>query len=123
MDRSWIPTVAGILDIVSGVASLFGFVGLTFATLVLHHVKQPDEDFPFYAVEILLGCFAFLVLVAAILCFAGGVSAIQRRSWGWAVAGSAAAAFMLPPAGIAAIILTVIGEKEIRGEGPPPGSV
>lgn len=114
MDRSWIPTTAGILDIVAGLAALLGAVALFFASFIVGHVPEGGDEFPLYAVEALLFVIGLGVLLGAAVAIVGGFFAIQRRRWAWAVAGAIAAALLCPPLGVPAIVLTVLAEKDLR---------
>jgi hypothetical protein len=48
------------------------------------------------------------------LAIVGGIFAIQRRKWRWALTGSIAATIMPTPLGIAAIIFTVLSKNEFK---------
>jgi hypothetical protein len=113
MDRSWIPTVAGILDIIAGVFALFGFLALTFGCYVVGSIPEANE-FPLPAVSALLASLAIGVLITGLLAIIGGTFALRRKRWGWALAGSIAATLCFPPLGIPAIVLTVLAEKDLR---------
>jgi hypothetical protein len=47
-----------------------------------------------------------------LLAIAGGIFAIQRKRWGWALAGSIAAAINPLPLGIVAIVLVILSKNE-----------
>ena len=115
MDRSWMPTVAGVLEIIAGVFSLLGFGALIFAvSMVGFAAAEEGPDFPLVAVQALLGFIAFGILALALLALIGGVFSLLGRRWGWAVAGAIAATVTCPPLGVPAVILTVLSEKELR---------
>ena len=48
------------------------------------------------------------------LAIVAGISAIRRRRWGWALAGSIAAALVPIPLGIVAIVLLVLSQKMFK---------
>jgi hypothetical protein len=114
MNREWIPTVAGVLEIVAAVCALIGSGSLVFGALMMRSVPdiQDDPDVPVELIFGLLIGIAGFVLVAGIVSLLGGVAGIRRRSWGWALAGSIAAMFLMPPAGVIALVMTIFGEKE-----------
>lgn len=114
MDKQWIPTVAGVLEIVSGVCSALGALALVFSGSILHWIPdvQEDSDVPLTMITGLLGGLALLLLLGAVVCIIGGIAGLRRRGWGWAIAGAVAAIFLLPPAGVIALILVIVGEKE-----------
>ena len=113
MDKSWMPTLAGILDIVSGAMALIGFLALAFSAVIVGSV--PDgQEFPLPSVVGLLGCLSLVILVVAVVAVVGGIFVLQHRQWGWAVAGSIAATLACPPLGIPAVVLTVLAQEELQ---------
>jgi hypothetical protein len=130
MDKQWIPTVAGVLEVVAAVCALIGSAGAAFACAIISSVPelQQEPDFPFELVTGLLTAVAAGIFLFGALSLIGGIAAIRRRGWGWALAGSIAALFIMPPAGIFALVLVIIGASEfadhapVRSEPPqPPG--
>lgn len=114
MDRQWIPTVAGVLEIVAAIFALLGALALAFSGAVINVVPdiQNEPDVP---LELLTGLFATLaglVFLGGIVCLVGGVAALRRRNWFWAVAGAIAAVFVATPIGVFALILVIVGERE-----------
>ena len=124
MTKTWKPTAAGILDIVSGVHGLFG-AGLLFALAGLIDIEEflpmHGHGFPFFLTNglfTILGLFQLFVGLVAII---GGSFAIQRSHWGWALAGAIGAIFTSFIWGIPSIILTAQSEPEFCGESPAVG--
>ena len=119
MERTWAPTVAGILDIVAGIMSLIGGVVLAILGTVAHHALQQyvycEDVYIPCSPAVLFSGLALMLIVFGLLSLAGGIFAIQRRNWVWALVGSIAAIFCFFPLGIAAVILTVMAEKEFLG--------
>jgi hypothetical protein len=115
-------TVAGVLSLIAGASAILG--GVVLATLgiigsgalVLVH----DPELP-QLVKLLPLLFfytlALLLFVSGGVAVAGGMSALQRRSWGMALAGSIAAVLCVLPLGAIAVILLVMGEAEFRRPG------
>jgi len=103
------PTVAGILDIVAG--------GLSLSVLFLFAVG-PMIIMPLNEGTFSLNWSLFLMVIPGLaieaLAIVGGVFAIQRRKWRWALAGSIAAFFPSWPLGIAAIVLTILSKNEFE---------
>ena len=91
MEKTWKPMVAGILDIVSGIFALIVFVSLIIGSVVTGtgEIAREVPDF----VPIVCIIMAIPALAAGILALLGGVCALQRRRWGWALVGSIAAIF------------------------------
>ena len=107
--KTWMPTVAGILDIVAG--------GLSLSVLFLFAVG-PMIIMPLNEGTFSLNWSLFLMVIPGLaieaLAIVGGVFAIQRRKWRWALAGSIAAFFPSWPLGIAAIVLTILSKNEFE---------
>ena len=116
MEKTWKPTVAGILDIVAGALSL---VGITFAfvgTLMLAAMGGADlpMGIPANLILVVVVMVAIFVIFADILAIVGGTYALRRKKWGLALAGSIAAFFGSSPLGIAAIVLTALSKNEFE---------
>ena len=108
------PIVAGILDIVCAVFHLLAVIGLTIAIIATGGaVFCPGVWVPGNVTIILLSI-AIPFAIATILALLGGISALQRKNWGLALAGSIAAFFPVGLLGIAAIILTALSKNEFE---------
>ena len=57
---------------------------------------------------------AIPTLIADILATVGGIYALKREKWGWALTSSIATLFALWPFGIAAIVFTVMAKNEFE---------
>jgi hypothetical protein len=123
MDRSWMPTAAGILNIVAGALALLGALALIFAGVVTTTVPgmtaDPNDDLPLAVVSGLIWAFAVLALLAGLLAVVGGIVALRRSGWAWPLAGAVAALFSAMPIGVFALIFVVLSEQELRGGGRP----
>lgn len=117
MDRSWMPIVAGILDVVAGTLAFFGVLLLALCGFLVATVPEAGEV-PLAAVGIFFGAIAFLVLVIALLALFGGVAGLRRSSWGWALTGAIAACVACLPLGLPAVIPTVASEKAMASQRP-----
>ncbi|MEE4271642.1 MAG: hypothetical protein V2I67_08210 [Thermoanaerobaculales bacterium] len=111
-------TVAGILDITSGI---FGFVGgiplLALAlggSILLGTIPEPEANAVAFLPMVIFLPLALLCLLAGIVAIMGGMAALNRRRWGLSVAGSIAAVFSFLPLGIIAVIFTILAEPEFR---------
>ncbi len=115
--------VAGILNIVSGVISLLGFMGLMIGAVVVGSTAVditgwiPGMGFTMTLLIIL----AVLCLATGIITLVGGIFAIQRNKWSWALAGSICAIIPSVLLGIIAIVLVAMsrGEFEDTATLPP----
>lgn len=118
MENTWMPKVAGILDIVAGA---FGVItsfslGLWLALFPYFISSEPSEfhDFPVQFVAIFMIPCAVFIFAAGVLAIVGGICAIKKKRWGLALAGSIAAFFGSSPLGVAAIIFTALSKKEFE---------
>lgn len=117
--RTWAPTTAGILEIIEGTFSVFAFLGLLIASIVVGTGSAwagiTENDFAPLAVGTvagILGVIAVVVLAMAILELIGGIMALRRKNWGLSLAGAIAAAIPGNILGILAIIFLAISKDE-----------
>jgi hypothetical protein len=114
MEKTWKPTVAGILIIVSGVTGLIAVFGLIIAIIVTGGFNISEtEQIPTF-VPVLLTGIAIPLAVVSILSLVGGIYAVQRKKWRLALAGSISVIFASIPVGIAATILTALSKDEFE---------
>ena len=115
MERTWMPTAAGVLTIVSGVFGLIGGLVLTVFGIVGGEILR---YFTFGTLELLplalLSVVGIPVLLLGILALVGGIYALQRKTWGLALAGSISALLLSRLLGIPAIIFTALSQKEFK---------
>ena len=86
--KTWMPTTAGILDIISGSCGLIG----TFMFIFLGGAMRFVPDVPQFLAPFFMALSIPLAIVS-ILAIVGGIYALQRKAWGLALAGSIAAFF------------------------------
>ena len=118
--RTWKPTTAGILNIITGALNALSVIGLIIAIVAIGNINimrfLPPADAPFIAP--LVGTILIVLLVLSILEAAfpiiGGVFALQRRKWGWALAGSIIAILGTLPLGVAATIFVAMAKDEFE---------
>ena len=115
MEKTWRPTVAGILDIVSGVFALILFIMLIIGIVVTSGVIYfpGTEAIPGFVLSILWSI-AIPSLIIGILALIGGIYALQRKKWGLALAGSIAIIFFWFFVGIPAILFTAQSKNEFE---------
>ena len=105
------PVAAGILSIVAGGGNILGALVLGIGGLIFGSLSG-------YFFPVFLGLFlAFPMLIVGVLSIIGGIFAIQRRRWGWALAGSIATLVTSSLLGLAAIILLAISKDEFQTQG------
>ena len=116
MEKTWKPTVAGILNIVSGALSLvmLAFVVIGVSVFMIAEGTHMPGYMPAMGPGLLSTAIAMPVLIADVLAIVGGIYALKRKIWGLALAGSIAALFASWPLGIAAIVFTVMSQKEFE---------
>jgi hypothetical protein len=116
---TWMPTVAGILDIVVGVLSLIGAlflgVGIIFLSSAAGWAGFTEADFAPMTIGAVVGIIgvvtAYLVAIG-VLAVVGGIYALQRKRFGLALAGSIAAIFCSTIVGGVATVFLAMGKKE-----------
>ena len=117
MKRTWMPVAAGILDIISGAVRVIGGIIILMlgwlgdGILSLLWFGIPGIEFIPYR---FLGIAAAPILILGILAIVGGIYALQRKTWGLALAGSICATFLGWFLGVPAIILTALSKKEFE---------
>jgi hypothetical protein len=119
MEKTWKPTIAGILAIVAGALSFVGLViaGAGVGMLMMLGEMGEAELAMGIPADLILGIIVLLAILAIcvdILAIVGGIHALRRKKWGLALAGSIAAFFASWPLGIAAIVFTVLSKNEFE---------
>jgi len=109
MEKTWMPTVAGILDIIAGSLGLIVACGIAIIGSLMGIVPDFREFLPVYLLILVVP----LVLVK-ILAIIGGIYTLRRKNWGLALAASIAAFLPFSPLGLAAIVLTALSKKEFE---------
>jgi len=101
VERTWKPTAAAILDIVSGASGLIQ--GLI--------IRLEPSWWSLFGPSVVV-----LLVIAGILAIVGGAYAAQRKKWGLALAGSLFAVLNLggQVMGIAAVMLTMLSKNEFK---------
>lgn len=124
MNRTWVPTAAGVVQIVTGVTGLTGAAAMLVALGIVLSVQRseihdPGDEFGLALSASLLGAFAACAAILGVLALVGGLATLRRKSFGWALTGAIASIFCLAPLGIAALILVVVGQSEFGGRATP----
>ena len=116
MEKTPKPIIAGSLSIFSGGVSLIGFIGLLIASIALGWTAVdvtgwlPGMNI---ALSILI-ILCVLLLFAGVLALQGGIYAVQRKKWGWALVGSICALIPTFVLGLAAIMLITLSKDEFE---------
>ncbi len=122
VQKTAMPTAAGILSIISGASHLIGF--LVLLVMGIFWSAMPDfRGYPYFewptAVFITL---AIILLITGIIIIIGGIYTLKRKYWGWALAAAILAFLPFNLIGLAAIILVALSKKEFDrvSQMPPP---
>jgi hypothetical protein len=119
---TWKSTTGGVLTVVAGVLSLIGFFGLIVAIAVIGNSEAVLDAFREAGISGEIGLVQAILTVIAIFCaiigvlaVIGEIFALQRKRWGWALAGSIAAILgSWWPIGVAATVFTAIARDEFK---------
>jgi hypothetical protein len=116
-------TVGGILSIVAGALGLvWGLIILMVTIFASSIFNDPtffsgttttDEQF-ITVIMVVYGVIAVIALIVGILGIVGGIFSIQRKRWGWALAGAIAGCFSFLPLGVGAVVLVAMGKSEFN---------
>jgi hypothetical protein len=113
--ETWMPTTAGILDIIAGSFGLIGGVillilGAVGSSIMAYFAPQ----LPPAAAVVVFSSIGVPLLIVGILAIVGGIYALQRKIWGLALAASIAAFFPSWVLGLTAIVLTALSKDEFK---------
>jgi hypothetical protein len=120
MERKWMTTTAGIIDIICGIWGMIaGLVLIILSIASTALLQYLDTGIPeFVLIIIFLGVgIPFLILGA--LSLTGGIYCLRRARWGLALTGAIASLFVCTLLGIAAIIFTAISRREFNTNQSP----
>ena len=116
MEKTSKPITVGILDIISGALSFMWAISLFIGFAVTSGcwvVPGGVGDIPNFVPGLILGWAIISIIITAIT-LVGGIYALQRKMWGWALAGSILAIIAFLPLGIAATILAAQSKDEFE---------
>ena len=111
MKKTRKPIIGGILAIVSGVLGLLGTINYTVGFSDISGLSK--GDMPPFVPSIIFGMPVPSIIIA-VLALVGGVFAITRKRWRWALASAIAATLSLILLGIPAIILIALSKDEFE---------
>jgi hypothetical protein len=115
MDKTWMPTTGGILNIICGAIEIIGGLVMIIMGAVSGPLCQMAQaNIPpgvITAVFVVVGVFALIFGVVALL---GGIYALRRKLWGLALAGSILSVFIIWFLGVASIVFIALSKKEFE---------
>jgi hypothetical protein len=124
-------TVGGILSIVAGALGVLGGLLLLLLTAFASSIfndptifggtTSTDQQF-ITVITVVYGALGVFNLIVGALGIVGGIFAIQRKRWGWALAGAIAGCFSFLPLGVGAVVLVAMARSEFAQTAPvvPP---
>jgi hypothetical protein len=111
MEKTWKPTVAGVLCILAGAADVALGVLTLLVGGIVRQVLAFTEVGRLADLVILVSPVWFVLGIVAIL---GGICALRRKTWGLALAGSICALTGCSPFGVLAIIFLALARGEFE---------
>jgi hypothetical protein len=119
VEKTWKPTTAGVLNIITGALSFFGAFGMGIGLIFVSSNSQfifSAREMPFAlpTAALVLSVLTFLSVVYTVLTIVGGVFALQRKRWGWALAGSIVAILSVLPLGVLSTIFVALSKEEFE---------
>ena len=121
--------VGGILSIVAGAFGVLGVLFFILMALLITPISEMDSRYyyddafgPYEFVVIMVIIYILIGGISAllgVLAIVGGIFALRKRYWGWALVGSISAALVFFPCGVPAIIFIAMGKPEFGASGPP----
>jgi len=107
--RTWKSTTAGILTILAAI------IGIFLVRLLITYsgwYGEPTEFSPGSTLVVVPESAFGIQLVFGIMAIGGGICALTRKFWGFALVGSICSFICLWPLGLLAIIFTAVSKKE-----------
>ena len=120
MNKSWMPTTAGILSIICGAAELLLslvvlIMGTILGSLGNYFPNIAQGQFPTFAIILVLTLIAAKTLIIGILALIGGIFALRKKVWGMTLAGSIASCFTpFWVLGVGSVVFTILGRSEFK---------
>ena len=112
VEKTWKPTTAGILAIIGGIIGCIYGIGVAVVGGIIGGMMAVFGLGGLGGIGIAMGV---VLLILGVIAIVGGASAMKRKSWGLALAGSICALFNpVGVLGILAIIFVAIGKSEFR---------
>lgn len=119
MESTWKPTTAGILTIIAGCLGIGAGALITLLAIPLGLGGAMAGALKEAVISGLLAGFAGVIgmigagmIGVGAVAVVGGIYALKRRLWGFALAGTILATICCTPLGVLAIIFVSMGKKE-----------
>jgi len=115
MEKTWKPTTAGILCIISGAVDILLGVLTVFAShIVIRSADLFGEEWVMDLVITVVMVVGPVWILLGVVALVGGIFALRRRFWGLALAGSICALSGATVLGILAIVFVAMGRSEFE---------
>jgi hypothetical protein len=114
MTKSPMPIIAGVINMISGISALIGF-SLFFIFSIATSIPVIELGGRDFGVDIASGILFFIsiiLLIIGILSIFGGICALRKKNWRWALTGSICALITRFPLGIVSIILVASSKDD-----------
>jgi len=119
--KTWKPIVAGVLNVVTGalsaisaIAIIIALIAFDLATFLIDVIPAEDLAFVLPLVNTILIGVLILSILHTVFPIIGGIYALQRKRWGWVLAGSIVAVMATLPFGIISTVLIAIAKEEFE---------
>jgi len=116
MTKSPMPIIAGVFNIISGILTLIGF-SLFFIFSIAISISVIELDGCDLGVDIASGILfliSSILLIIGILSIFGGICALRRKKWRWALTGSICALIIKFPLGLVSTILVALSKDDFE---------
>ena len=116
MTKSPMPTIAGVINIISGILALIGFSLLFVFSIAISIsvIELKGCDFGVDIASGILFLISSILLIIGILSIYGGIRALRRKNWRWALTGSICALIANFPLGIVSTILVALSRDDFE---------
>ncbi|MCL2149674.1 MAG: hypothetical protein FWH51_01915 [Dehalococcoidia bacterium] len=114
----WMPTASGVLNIISSILGFFTSLILFITAPVFSYVynNYPESiegtSEALSLVATICVIVGIVLVIPCVVSLIGGIFAIKRKRWGWALAGSICSALVSNVFGIVAIVFVAMSKKE-----------
>jgi hypothetical protein len=112
MERTWKPTVAGILDIVAGVIGVLAGIGVAIWAQIMGLVA--GAYIPGLPSDVVFSLIGVPLIILGVVAIVGGIFSLRRRIWGLAYAGGICALLLTFILGILSITFVSLGKGEFE---------
>lgn len=103
MERTWKGTTAGILTIIGGICGIaIGAIVATVGSAFMLGIP---------GLEMIAGIGGGMI-ATGVIALIGGIFALRRKAWGFALAGAILALFPIIPLGVLSIIFVSMAKRE-----------